>query len=90
MSKVVLIIRDGWGYSLEKEGNAILLGKTPNDDKYMAEYDHSLIDASGTAVGLPTGILGGSEVGHLHIGAGRHVLQDLSLIDKLIDTGDFF
>lgn len=85
-----LIILDGWGYREETEFNAIAAAKTPNWDSLWRHYPHGLIDASGLAVGLPTGQMGNSEVGHLHIGAGRKVYQDLTRIDESIASGDFF
>ncbi len=85
-----LVILDGWGHSQAVEANAIALAHTPNWDRFMAEYPHTLIDASGHCVGLPEGQMGNSEVGHLNIGAGRIVRMDISRIDHAIETGDFF
>ncbi len=87
---VVLIVRDGWGYSPEKKGNAIANAKVPNDNLYMKKYPSTLLDASGNAVGLPTGTQGGSEVGHLTMGAGSIVWQPLELINRTIRDGTFF
>ena len=87
---VALIIMDGWGYSDIKIGNAIATAETPNIDKYHQEYPTTLINASGRAVGLPDGQMGNSEVGHLNIGAGRIVYQDITAIDKSIEDGEFF
>src|SRR5690242_21337168 len=70
-SPVVLIVLDGWGYRAERDGNAIALAKTPTWDALIERYPHTLLDASGAAVGLPAGQMGNSEVGHLNIGAGR-------------------
>jgi len=86
----MLIILDGWGISAQKEGNAIYLAKTPFLDKLKEEYPATQLLCSGEAVGLPDGIMGNSEVGHLNIGAGRVVYQDLLRIDNAISTGDFF
>lgn len=85
-----LVILDGFGYSTNKEGNAIALVDTPNIDALMNEYPHTLIGASGMSVGLPDGQMGNSEVGHLNIGAGRIVYQELTRITKAINDGDFF
>ncbi|MDK2892943.1 2,3-bisphosphoglycerate-independent phosphoglycerate mutase [Methanohalophilus sp.] len=87
---LLLIILDGWGYSPEKEGNAIAFANTPNLDRLIKEYPNSLLDAAGEAVGLPEGQMGNSEVGHLNIGAGRIVYQDLTRINLAIRNGDFF
>src|SRR3989304_10102504 len=73
-----------------KEGNAILLASTPNLNRLYAEYPWTTLDASGLSVGLPEGQMGNSEVGHLNIGAGRIVYQDLTRITKSIHDGDFF
>ena len=88
--KAFLIILDGFGISEENDNNAIKLAKTPNIDRILATYPHNKLSASGNAVGLPQGVMGNSEVGHLNIGAGRVVYQMISLIDKKIDTGDFY
>lgn len=86
----LLIILDGWGYREETQFNAIASAKTPNWDAIWRDYPQGLIDASGLAVGLPQGQMGNSEVGHLHMGAGRRVYQDLTRIDQAIDSGEFF
>lgn len=88
--KVILIIRDGWGYNPEQEGNYILEAKTPNENKYLKAYQHSLLRASGEAVGLEDGYQGNSEVGHMTLGAGRIIFQSMVRINKAIDNGDFF
>jgi 2,3-bisphosphoglycerate-independent phosphoglycerate mutase len=96
MSKkpVVLIIRDGWGINpsgrdgAERDGNATLLGKTPFHDQMYAAYPGGTLSASGMDVGLPDGQMGNSEVGHLNLGAGRIVYQDLTRINKAIKDGD--
>ena len=85
-----LIIMDGFGVNERHEGNAIFAAKTPNIDKYMANYPTSVVHASGMDVGLPEGQMGNSEVGHTNIGAGRIVYQELTRITKSIDDGDFF
>lgn len=87
---LALIIIDGWGYSPVSEGNAIALANTPYYDELQNDYPHTLLEASGTRVGLPPGIMGNSEVGHLNIGAGRVIRMDVSRVDYEISTGDFF
>lgn len=87
---VVLCIMDGFGLAPNSNGNAVSLAKKPNLDKLMAKYPHSLIDASGEAVGLPDGQMGNSEVGHMNLGAGRIVYQSLTRINVAIKNGDFF
>jgi 2,3-bisphosphoglycerate-independent phosphoglycerate mutase len=87
---VALIILDGFALREEKEGNAVALAHKPNFDRYWNEYPHTILTASGEAVGLPDGQMGNSEVGHLNIGAGRIVYQDLTRISKSIRDGDFF
>lgn len=87
---VSLIILDGFGYSPAESGNAVFSAKTPNIDKYMANYPHNIIKCSGMDVGLPNGQMGNSEVGHTNIGAGRVVYQELTRITKSIEDGDFF
>jgi 2,3-bisphosphoglycerate-independent phosphoglycerate mutase len=91
---VVLIIRDGWGVNpggqktAEKDGNASLLAHTPFHDEVFAKYPKGLLSASGLDVGLPDGQMGNSEVGHLNLGAGRIVYQDLTRINKAIQDGE--
>ena len=87
---VVLMILDGFGIAEPSEGNAVYLAKTPNIDRLMANDPYVLGNASGLAVGLPDGQMGNSEVGHMNMGAGRVIYQDLTLITKLIEDGDFF
>ena len=87
---VVLIVLDGWGYRAEREGNAIALAQTPTWDALTARYPRTLLSASGLAVGLPEGQIGNSEVGHLNLGAGRVVMQDLVRIDRAIADGSFY
>ena len=86
----VLMILDGFGMRDEAEFNAVKQANTPNIDKLMAECPFVYGEASGLAVGLPAGQMGNSEVGHLNIGAGRVVYQDLTKITKAIEDGDFF
>jgi 2,3-bisphosphoglycerate-independent phosphoglycerate mutase len=87
---IALIIIDGWGYSPHPEGNAIALAATPYYDEIKENYPHTLLEASGTRVGLPAGVMGNSEVGHLNIGAGRVIRMDVSRVDYDIATGEFF
>ena len=86
---LALIIIDGWGYTSEREGNAIALAQTPFYDELREKYPHTLLEASGTRVGLPAGVMGNSEVGHLNMGAGRVIRMDISRIDHDIETGEF-
>lgn len=88
--RVLLSILDGFGISERTEANAIKLAHTPNYDKLVAEYPYKTIRADGLAVGLPEGQMGNSEVGHLNLGAGRIVYQELTRINKSIKDGDFF
>ena len=90
MRPVILIVLDGWGINPRKEGNAQLLAKTPVLDKLFKEYPKTKLETSGLSVGLPQGQMGNSEVGHLTMGAGRIVYQELTRIDREIETGDFF
>jgi 2,3-bisphosphoglycerate-independent phosphoglycerate mutase len=87
---VVLIVLDGWGYRESREGNAIELAQTPVWHKLWAAHPRTLLEASGLAVGLPVGQMGNSEVGHLNLGAGRVVPQDLVRISQSIESGTFF
>lgn len=92
MSKkfTALMILDGFGERAEAAGNAVLAAKTPNIDALKQQYPWTKIGASGMSVGLPDGQMGNSEVGHLNIGAGRIVYQELTRITKAISDGDFF
>lgn len=90
MKTDALIILDGFGYGKDGKGNAISAAGIPNIKSYMDKYPHTLIEASGRAVGLPAGQMGNSEVGHLNLGAGRVVYQDITKIDKAIEDGDFY
>jgi 2,3-bisphosphoglycerate-independent phosphoglycerate mutase len=87
---VALIVLDGWGYRAQAEGNAIALADTPTWDSIWAHPARTLLEASGTRVGLPEGQMGNSEVGHLNLGAGRVVMQDLVKINTAIADGSFF
>lgn len=89
-SPTMIIILDGFGIGKDYEGNAVLHARTPNIDKLMKNYPNTQLKASGLSVGLPDGQMGNSEVGHLNIGAGRVVYQDLTRISKSIIDGDFF
>ncbi|NLA63593.1 MAG: 2,3-bisphosphoglycerate-independent phosphoglycerate mutase, partial [Bacteroidales bacterium] len=92
MSKkpVSLIILDGWGIGKDYPGNAVTRGNTPVFDKLMQEHPSSTLDASGEEVGLPAGQMGNSEVGHINIGAGRVIYQELPRISKAIEDESFF
>src|ERR1700704_2923318 len=83
----VLCILDGWGWRPETVDNAIAAAKTPNYTRMLADSPHALLATSGRAVGLPAGQMGNSEVGHMNIGAGRVVAQDLPRIDVAIEDG---
>ena len=87
---VMLMILDGFGIAPKSEGNAVETAKKPNFDKLMAKYPHTQLKASGLEVGLPEGQMGNSEVGHLNIGAGRVIYQELTRITKEIKDGGFF
>src|SRR5580700_6957439 len=86
---VALVVLDGWGYRPEREGNAIALANTPTWDAIWSHPSRTLLAASGLRVGLPEGQMGNSEVGHLNLGAGRVVVQDLVRIDTAIADGSF-
>ncbi|HEY6091401.1 MAG TPA: 2,3-bisphosphoglycerate-independent phosphoglycerate mutase [Gemmatimonadales bacterium] len=87
---VVLIVLDGWGFRPGRDGNAIELGNTPVWHKLWESRSRTLLEASGLAVGLPEGQIGNSEVGHLNLGAGRVVAQDIVRISQSIEKGEFF
>ena len=87
---VALVILDGWGCALPGPGNAVELADTPAFDRLWGEYPHTTLKASGEAVGLPPGQMGNSEVGHLTIGSGRVLYQDLMRINRAIEDGSFF
>jgi 2,3-bisphosphoglycerate-independent phosphoglycerate mutase len=84
---VVLCILDGWGYRRERADNGVALAKAPNWHRFMRDCPHALLEASETFVGLPSGQMGNSEVGHMNLGAGRVVMQDLPRIDRAIEDG---
>ncbi len=90
MRPVVLIIRDGWGINNDERGNAVMAAATPNIDHYKKDYPWTQLECAGEAVGLPDGYQGSSEVGHLNIGAGRIVVQELKRIDDGLSTGELF
>ena len=83
------MILDGFGYSERTEGNAVAAASTPNLDRLFSSYPHTILGASGESVGLPDGQMGNSEVGHLNIGAGRIVYQELTRITKAIREKTF-
>jgi 2,3-bisphosphoglycerate-independent phosphoglycerate mutase len=87
---VALVVLDGWGCALAGPGNAVELADTPVFDELWRRYPHGTITASGEAAGLPPGQMGNSEVGHLTIGAGRRLYQDLMRVNKAIEDGSFF
>src|SRR5207247_5717977 len=87
---VVLIVLDGWGFRPGREGNAVELGRTPTWHRLWAKAPRTLLNASGLAVGLPERQIGNSEVGHLNLGAGRVVPQDIVRISQAIQSGEFF
>jgi len=90
LKPLVLVILDGWGLSPVENGNAILSTPTPNYDKLLSMFPNTLLSASGQEVGLDWGEMGNSEVGHLNLGTGRAVMQDLPRIDRSISDGTFF
>lgn len=87
---VALVILDGWGCAPPGPGNAVELAETPNFDRLWKTYPHTTLRASGEAVGLPPGQMGNSEVGHLTIGSGRVLFQDLMRVNEAIEDGSFF
>ena len=87
---LVLIVLDGWGLRQDPDNNAIALAETPTFHELVERYPHSALVTSGELVGLPAGQMGNSEVGHMNLGAGRVVYQDLTRIDRSIREGDFF
>src|SRR6266704_2836202 len=86
---LALIILDGFGYRAEREGNAIALAEMPYYRELLEKYPHTLIQASGECVGLPPGVMGNSNVGHLCLGAGRILRTDVERINHEIETGEF-
>jgi 2,3-bisphosphoglycerate-independent phosphoglycerate mutase len=89
-NKVLLIVRDGWGNGKADKFNAVANASTPNMDRYLKDCPHCELEPSGEAVGLPKGYQGSSEVGHLNMGAGRIVIQELKRIKDMIEDGSFF
>jgi 2,3-bisphosphoglycerate-independent phosphoglycerate mutase len=89
-NKIILVVRDGWGYTKETDGNAIYLAHTPINDKIMKKYPWTTLKCTGTAIGLPEGTQGGSEPGHLTMGAGRIVWQPLEEINQAIQNESFY
>jgi 2,3-bisphosphoglycerate-independent phosphoglycerate mutase len=87
---VALVILDGWGCAPAGPGNAVELAETPNFDRLWRTFPHMTLEASGGAVGLPPGQMGNSEVGHLTIGSGRVLFQDLMRVNEAIEDGSFF
>jgi 2,3-bisphosphoglycerate-independent phosphoglycerate mutase len=87
---LVLTILDGWGFSPVSEGNAIAAARKPTYDSLLRKYPNTLVQTSGPSVGLPAGQMGNSEVGHLNIGAGRVIHMDVTRIDRMIASGEFF
>jgi 2,3-bisphosphoglycerate-independent phosphoglycerate mutase len=85
---IILMILDGWGYSENSDHNAICAAHTPQWDNWWKTQPHILLDASGTSVGLPLEQMGNSEVGHMHIGAGRIIPQDYTRINNVINSGE--
>src|ERR1017187_1339841 len=90
VTPVLLLILDGFGYREDADFNAVAAAHKPNWDRLWRTYPHTLINASELRVGLPKGQMGNSEVGHLNIGAGRVVYQDLTKVDLAIENGSFF
>src|SRR5258706_13896606 len=86
----ILTVLDGWGIAHAGPGNAISQANTPNMNRFVAQYPHTQLGASGEAVGLPHGEVGNTETGHLNLGAGRIVYQDLQRINMSIADDDFF
>src|SRR5713226_1095802 len=87
---ILLAVLDGWGFNPRREGNAIAQASTPNMTSLAKHYPSSTISISGLDVGLPDGQMGNSEVGHMHLGAGRVIYQDLTLIHRAVEDGSFF
>jgi 2,3-bisphosphoglycerate-independent phosphoglycerate mutase len=87
---LLLIILDGWGYAPPSKANAISLARKPTYDQLLREYPNTLVHTSGRYVGLPPGQMGNSEVGHLNIGAGRIVYMDITRIEMMIESGEFY
>ncbi|UCD83861.1 MAG: 2,3-bisphosphoglycerate-independent phosphoglycerate mutase [Deltaproteobacteria bacterium] len=88
--RFILIIRDGWGINPNSDHNAVANADTPNIDSLLKKYPHTVLEAAGSAVGLPEGYQGSSEVGHINMGAGRIVVQELKRINDAIENKSFF
>ncbi|MEK7680303.1 MAG: 2,3-bisphosphoglycerate-independent phosphoglycerate mutase, partial [Deltaproteobacteria bacterium] len=89
MSRVCLIVMDGWGINQRKDSNAVLMANLPNLNRLSSIYPFTSLDACGLAVGLPQGQMGNSEVGHLTIGSGRVIYQDMTRITRAVETNGF-
>lgn len=87
---VILVVRDGWGFNPKTEGNAVAAANTPVNDRFRNENPCAMLQASGEAVGLPDGYQGSSEVGHLNMGAGRVVVQELKRLNDAFENGELF
>src|SRR5271170_1594417 len=87
---LILTVLDGWGFSAQTKGNAIAQARKPNYDEILKKFPNTLIQTSGPYVGLPDGQMGNSEVGHMNMGAGRIVQMDITRIDAMIASGEFF
>ncbi len=90
MKRAVLVVLDGFGERAERDGNAVRLARTPTFEMLYREYPHTLVNTSGLAVGLPEGQMGNSEVGHMNMGSGRIVYQDLTRINQSISDGEIY
>jgi 2,3-bisphosphoglycerate-independent phosphoglycerate mutase len=90
LKKTLLLILDGWGIAPDGEGNCVRNAATPNLDRLLVEYPHTRLACSGRSVGLPDGFMGNSEVGHMNIGGGRVIYQDMTRIDMAIEDGSYF
>src|SRR6516164_11410662 len=88
VARACLVVLDGWGLAEPSPGNAVSLARTPVFDELWAAYPHTTLSACGPAVGLPEGQMGNSEVGHLNLGAGAVVMQDLTRIDLAVERGE--
>ncbi len=90
MKNIALVILDGWGYAPPWGGNAITIGGAYNFNRLLRQFPNTTIRASGKDVGLPGHEVGNSEVGHMNIGAGNIIKQDISVINDEIESGSFF
>src|SRR5262245_60359007 len=87
---LLLVVIDGFGLAPPGDGNAITRARTPNWDRLRSKWPSTALSASGLDVGLPAGVMGNSEVGHLNVGAGRVIRQDIVRIDEAVSTGEIF